>query len=183
MGTGFTSENRGTANIDTMKSRLLKPLGLALLIGWPAFAGTQNNAALEFSRPEYRERYHDLVNQLRCLVCQNQTIAESNAELAVDLRNRVREMIEQGQSDDTIIDFMASRYGDFVLYNPPLKASTMLLWFAPFIVIGIGTLTLVLLIVRRNTEAAADASASVQRRVDELKQRPKRSNKNKKDRG
>lgn len=153
-----------------MKFRLLKLSLLPLLL---LSVAAQSNAVLEFSRPEYKERYHGLVNQLRCLVCQNQTIAESNAELAVDLRKRVHEMIEQGSSDDEIIDFMAARYGDFVLYNPPLKSSTLLLWFAPFIVIGIGSVVLVLFIVRRNkdTVSAGDVSDSVRRRVEELTRR------------
>lgn len=157
-----------------MKSRLSKRLLAALLCCCTLFsASAQDNTVLEFSRPEYKERYHDLVNQLRCLVCQNQTIAESNAELAVDLRRRVHEMIEQGSSDEEIIDFMAARYGDFVLYNPPLKPSTMLLWFAPFLVIGIGSVVLVLFILRRNkdTVSAADISDSVRRRVEELTRR------------
>lgn len=154
-----------------MKKPAYLVLLLSLLLCLPASAGAQ--PVLEFSRPEYRERYDELVNQLRCLVCQNQTIAESNAELAVDLRNRVHEMIEQGASDDDIIDFMVKRYGDFVLYNPPLKPSTMLLWFAPFIVIGIGSIALVTFIVRRNkdTVSAADVSDSIRRRVEELTRR------------
>jgi cytochrome c-type biogenesis protein CcmH len=159
-----------------MKSGFLKRflpalLGCGMLLS--ATAQDDNKAVLEFSRPEYRERYHDLINQLRCLVCQNQTIAESNAELAVDLRNRVHAMLEQGSSDREIIDFMAARYGDFVLYNPPLKPSTMLLWFAPFLVIGIGSVLLVLFIVRRSRDSvsAADVSESVRRRVDELTRR------------
>jgi cytochrome c-type biogenesis protein CcmH len=141
----------------------------ALLCLWvPALA--QNNAALEFSRPEYKQRYHKLTGELRCLVCQNQPVAESNAELAVDMRKRVHEMIEQGKTDDEIVGFMAERYGNFVLYNPPFTPSTMLLWFAPFIVIGIGSAALVTFIVRRNKDAVAapDISESVQRRVEEL---------------
>jgi cytochrome c-type biogenesis protein CcmH len=152
-------------------AKLAPLLSLLCCLLFPVLA--QSNAVLEFSRPEYKERYHNLVNELRCLVCQNQSIAESNAELAVDLRNRVYEMIEKGDSDEAIIDFMATRYGDFVLYNPPLKPSTMLLWFAPFIVIGIGSVVLVLFIVRRNkdTVSATDVSESVRRRVEELTRR------------
>lgn len=160
------------------------PLLALLLCLLSPVGGAQSNALVEFSRPEYKERYYALINQLRCLVCQNQTIAESNAELAVDLRRRVHEMIEQGETDEGIIDFMASRYGDFVLYNPPLKPSTMLLWFAPFIVIGIGSVMLVLFIVRRNkdTVSATDVSESVRRRVEELTRR-QQERPNKKDRG
>jgi cytochrome c-type biogenesis protein CcmH len=153
-----------------MSWKLVKVFAL-LCVSLPALA--QSNATLEFSRPEYKQRYYGLISELRCLVCQNQAIAESNAELAVDLRKRVHEMIEQGKSDAEIISFMAERYGDFVLYNPPLKPSTMLLWFAPFIVIGIGSVALVLYIVRRNkdTVSASDVSESVRRRVEELTHR------------
>ena len=155
-----------------MNLKLAKLLGLLALCLWlPVLA--QHNTVLEFSRPEYKERYYGLVEQFRCLVCQNQTIAESNAELAVDLRELVYEMVEQGKNDEEVINFMAERYGNFVLYNPPLKASTMLLWFAPFIVIGIGSVTLVLFIVRRNKDKAfaTDVPESVRRRVEELTRR------------
>ncbi len=69
--------------------------------------------------------------ELRCLVCQNQTIADSHADLAVDLRRQVREMLQRGESDAQIIDYMTARYGDFVLYRPPLKTTTAALWFGP----------------------------------------------------
>ena len=79
-----------------------------------------------------------LAAELRCLVCQNQSIAESNADLALDLRRQLREQIAAGKSDRDIIDFMTARYGDFVLYSPPLKGSTVLLWFGPALLIVIG---------------------------------------------
>ena len=81
--------------------------------------------------PVAQKRLVDLSAQLRCLVCQNQSIAESNAELAVDLRNQINEQIKAGRSDKEIVDFMATRYGDFVLYRPPFKATTALLWIGP----------------------------------------------------
>lgn len=81
--------------------------------------------------PVANKRAVQLAEQLRCLVCQNQSLADSNAELAVDLRRQIREQIAQGKGDAQIVDFMVQRYGDFVLYRPPLKASTWLLWFGP----------------------------------------------------
>jgi cytochrome c-type biogenesis protein CcmH len=92
--------------------------------------------------PVANKRAVQLAEQLRCLVCQNQSIAESNAELAVDLRRQIREQIAQGRGDAEIVDFMVQRYGDFVLYRPPVKASTWLLWFGPpvLLLIGIGGL-------------------------------------------
>lgn len=89
-----------------------------------------------------QKRAVELSEHLRCLVCQNQTIADSNAELAQDLRRQVREQITQGRSDTEIVSFMVQRYGDFVLYKPPFKATTLLLWFGPFalLLLGIGAL-------------------------------------------
>ena len=89
--------------------------------------------------PELQARYERLTNELRCLVCQNQTVADSNADLARDLRDQTREMLVDGATDDQIVAFMTDRYGDFVLYRPPFTARTMLLWAAPalFLIIGL----------------------------------------------
>jgi len=78
-------------------------------------------------------RVTNLAHELRCLVCQNQTLAESNAPLAVDLRNQIREQLAAGKSESQVVDFMVERYGDFVLYRPPFKATTILLWAGPFL--------------------------------------------------
>jgi len=96
-----------------------------------------------------------LAEQLRCLVCQNQTIADSNADLAVDLRRQVREQISAGRSDREIIAFMTERYGDFVLYRPPFKASTLLLWAGPAILLAIGAFIAVRLVAERRVAEAA----------------------------
>lgn len=90
--------------------------------------------------PAEEARYQDLINQLRCLVCQNQTIAESNAPLAQDLRNQVQAMMHEGRSDDEILNFLTERYGDFVLYRPPVKRRTWLLWGGPFVLLGLALL-------------------------------------------
>jgi cytochrome c-type biogenesis protein CcmH len=91
-----------------------------------------------------------LASELRCLVCQNQTIADSHASLAVDLRQQVREMLERGQTDQQITDYMTARYGDFVLYRPPFKATTALLWVGPAVMVVGGLLVLVLVLRRRS---------------------------------
>jgi cytochrome c-type biogenesis protein CcmH len=83
-----------------------------------------------------------LAEKLRCLVCQNQTILESNAELAQDLRRQIREQIAAGKSDAEIVDYMVARYGDFVLYQPPVKSTTLLLWAGPALLLGVGFLVL-----------------------------------------
>src|SRR5687767_726794 len=88
--------------------------------------------------PETEKRVTALSNELRCLVCQNQTLADSNAPLAVDLRNTIREQLAKGASEREVLDFMTARYGDFVLYRPPFKAATLLLWIGPFLFLLLG---------------------------------------------
>lgn len=112
--------------------------------------------AREASDPALEHRVLRIAGELRCLVCQNQTIADSQAELAVDLRRQVREMLQRGESDARVIAFMTERYGDFVLYRPPVKASTWVLWFGPAVLLlgGLGTLAWVL----RRRAALDDAS-------------------------
>ncbi|HJS38434.1 MAG TPA: cytochrome c-type biogenesis protein, partial [Burkholderiales bacterium] len=90
--------------------------------------------------PELDKRATALEHELRCLVCQNQTIAESNAPLAVDLRRQIREQMAKGASDRDVIDYMVARYGDFVLYRPPFKATTVALWVGPFVLLALGAL-------------------------------------------
>ena len=87
---------------------------------------------------EIEKRVAALAVELRCLVCQNQTLADSNAPLAVDLRNQIREQLKAGKSEQDVVDFMVARYGDFVLYRPPLKASTVALWAGPFLILLFG---------------------------------------------
>jgi cytochrome c-type biogenesis protein CcmH len=94
-------------------------------------------------------RVTSLAHELRCLVCQNQTIADSNAPLAVDLRNQIREQLAAGKSDGDVIDFMVQRYGDFVLYRPPFKATTILLWAGPFLFLVLGVFFLFRFLRRR----------------------------------
>jgi len=96
-----------------------------------------------------------IAEELRCLVCQNETIAASHADLAVDLRKQIRQKLQQGQSQEQIIDFMLQRYGDFVLYRPPVKRSTWLLWGGPFLLLAVALGGLVLTIRRRRSLAAA----------------------------
>jgi|SRR5688572_18178111 cytochrome c-type biogenesis protein CcmH len=94
--------------------------------------------ALAQENPQLEDRVKDLAHELRCLVCQNQTIADSNAPLALDLRNQIREQLAAGSSDREVIDYMVARYGDFVLYRPPFKATTLALWLGPFLLLALG---------------------------------------------
>ncbi len=113
---------------------LIASSALALLVA--ASAAFADDAALD-------RRVMELAGELRCLVCQNQSLAESNAGLAVDLRNQIREQLARGASEREVVDFMVARYGDFVLYRPPLKASTFLLWFGPFVLLIAGIYVLI----------------------------------------
>ena len=97
-----------------------------------------------------------VATELRCLVCQNQTIADSHADLAVDLRRQIREMLARGDSQPQVLDYMTARYGDFVLYRPPFKPSTLLLWLGPALLL-VGALGTLALVLRRRARMGADA--------------------------
>jgi cytochrome c-type biogenesis protein CcmH len=99
--------------------------------------------------PQIEQRMKALTQQLRCLVCQNETLADSQADLAEDLRREIREQMKAGKTDQEILSFLTQRYGDFVLYNPPVKATTYLLWFGPFVLLLAGTAVLYRYLKRR----------------------------------
>ena len=111
--------------------------------------------------PVLEARMMVIAEELRCLVCQNETIAASHADLAVDLKNQIRIKLNEGQSQKQILDFMVQRYGDFVLYRPPLKTSTVLLWVGPFALLGIAVMMLVLNVRRRRLAAQPSALSDV----------------------
>ena len=125
-----------------------------LLIG-AAFAGAvfAAEAPPAADDPVLEQRVVQLTSELRCLVCQNQSLADSHADLAADLRNQVRDMMRAGKSDAEIRDFMVQRYGDFVLYRPPFKATTVLLWTGPFALLLAGFVGLVAYLRRRRARA------------------------------
>ncbi len=124
-----------------------------------AVASSTTEAALA-ADPFAEKRLQLLSEELRCLVCQNQTIADSNAELAQDLRREIRTMIRDGKSDKEIIDFMVVRYGDFVLYRPPVKGITLLLWGGPLALMLLGLVILVRYLRRRVSRMAEDKPLS-----------------------
>ena len=115
----------------------LTALSVSALFSLPVQAQVKTESGLT-ADPVLEKRVLALSESLRCLVCQNQTIADSHADLAVDLRNQVRDKMAAGWSDEKIIDYMVARYGDFVLYNPPFKSSTVLLWVGPFALLLLG---------------------------------------------
>jgi cytochrome c-type biogenesis protein CcmH len=133
-----------------------------------AFAGLAFGQASEIIKPDAatEDRLKVLAEELRCLVCQNQTIADSQAPLALDLRNQIRTQIAQGRSDTQIRDYMVERYGDFVLYKPPLKATTLLLWVGPFALLAFGAGCWLFIARRRRKEAAVAAPLPDARRKE-----------------
>ena len=122
----------------------------------------------DFADPALQARYEGITKELRCLVCQNETIADSNATLAVDLRREVHEMIAAGKSDQEIKDFMLARYGDFVLYNPPIKSTTVMLWYGPFALLELGVLIAVITVRRRSHATPPTLSAEHHQQVQDL---------------
>jgi cytochrome c-type biogenesis protein CcmH len=122
----------------------------ALFLVFGMQPASAKEAAPAVADPVLEARMLKIAAELRCLVCQNQTIADSHADLAIDLRQQVREMLQQGKTDQQISDYMTERYGDFVLYRPPFKGITLLLWIGPGVLLVLGLLVLVLVLRRRN---------------------------------
>jgi cytochrome c-type biogenesis protein CcmH len=119
-----------------------------------AFAGEAVPAVAD---PELEKRVYAISEELRCLVCQNQSLADSHADLAVDLKNQVREKLKQGMSERQIVDYMVERYGDFVLYRPPVKATTWFLWFGPPLLLIAGLIALFMRLAKRRDASAPEA--------------------------
>jgi cytochrome c-type biogenesis protein CcmH len=142
----------------------------ALLVVLLAASGIAAAAVepLEFRDAAEEARYKALIGELRCLVCQNQSLADSNADLAGDLRHEVFNKMRSGASDKEIIDFLVARYSDFVLYRPPVKSTTFVLWFLPFGLIAGGGALLIYVIRRRRPAAEAPLSDAERARAQTL---------------
>ncbi len=151
---------------------------LALLLGMILAASVlAKEAPTVAADPQLEKRAMALATELRCLVCQNQTIADSHADLAVDLKNQIREKLKAGMSDAQIIDYMVARYGDFVLYRPPVKATTLPLWIGPFVLLFAALAGLFYYILRRRRSAPAQPlseteQARVRSMLDAPEERP-----------
>ena len=139
-----------------------------LLLALLAAPAAATEAAPAAADPALEKRVMALAEELRCLVCQNQTLAESNAPLAEDLRTQLREQIRGGKSDRQVVDFLVDRYGDFVLYRPPLKGTTILLWFGPMLLLATGLAVLVRRIKRRRAAGETPISEADRRRAADL---------------
>ena len=169
----FTTETQRHREKQRKRVLVWKSLGFSVFLGVlcvsvvnPVFA---KEAAPLAQDEAVEKRLVDISSELRCLVCQNESLSASNAELAHDLRREIRSQIAAGKSDGEIREFMVSRYGDFVLYRPPLKGTTLLLWFGPALFFAVGLVALIRYLRRRNA-AIKDAplSANEQAEVDRL---------------
>ena len=144
-----------------LAERLLEALKILLVVG-VFTSSTMSFAAIEtyqFSDTEDEIRYQKMIAELRCLVCQNQNLADSNAELAQDLRAKTFEMVNAGASNNEIAEFMVARYGDFVLYRPPLKGQTLLLWIGPFGILLIALIVFFITVRRSQTNIKLSTQA------------------------
>lgn len=143
-----------------MMRGLLAALAAALVLALSPATADDSVLAMNpeetFQTREQLERYERLTHEFRCVVCQNQSVAESNVDLARDLRRITRDMILAGKTDEEIKQFMTDRYGDFVLYNPPLKPITYLLWGAPVILLLVGAAVMVSVVGRRAHESGEE---------------------------
>jgi len=134
---------------------------LSVLLGFLMLTGSANaiDAVAAFDDPEMQARYEKIISEVRCLKCQNQTIKDSNAFLASDLRREIRHMLEEGKTDDEIYDFLVARYGDFALYRPRASGKTLILWIAPMLFLVFGALAL-WRVVQRRTALPIDDEAT-----------------------
>jgi len=139
-----------------------------LLLAIATAAAPAKEAAPAAQDPVLEKRVMTLAEELRCLVCQNQTLADSNAPLAEDLRNQIRERMREGNSDAQVVEYLVARYGDFVLYRPPLKATTVLLWFGPLLLLAAGFAVLLGRLLRRRSMEVTEMTAADRKRAAEL---------------
>ncbi|HLA74752.1 MAG TPA: cytochrome c-type biogenesis protein [Gammaproteobacteria bacterium] len=151
-----------------MKRTITLALLLILpLCGWAA--KETKDVDLKSNNPAIEARLHVLAKELRCLVCQNQTLADSEAELAIDLRNEIRALLEKGLTDEQVVDYLVQRYGDFVRFRPPVNEMTFLLWFGPLLLVVLGSGLLIFYLKRLPSRANnAPLSDAEHKRLDKL---------------
>jgi cytochrome c-type biogenesis protein CcmH len=145
------------------------PLLLSLLL-WIGTALGGTLASYEFDNPTDKEAFRDLIEEIRCLVCQNESLAGSNAELAQDLRQEVYDMFRAGKDKEEIVTFLVDRYGDFVLFRPPMKPSTYPLWFGPIILLVVATFFLFRALRKKKVSPEAELSVEEQARLEKMLQ-------------
>lgn len=152
------------------KTLLFLFIALLSLLSLQSYAGpaSQPREPIVFQDAQVESDYLELAEELRCLVCQNQNLIDSNAELADDLRREVAKMLKQGNNKEQVTKFMVDRYGDFVLYNPPFKAQTWLLWGGPFVLMFFAIFILLKKIKTANTEKNADSATLSEQEKEKL---------------
>ena len=147
----------------------MKKLCLLLLFSlFPLYLHAIDKHPEPFTHPDQEARYQELTSELRCVVCQNQAIADSNAELAQDMRDLIRQMILDGKNNQEITDFLVDRYGDFVLYHPPLKPTTYLLWMGPLFLFLIALGILTYFIRQQKQKSPPSLTEEEQRQLEQL---------------
>jgi cytochrome c-type biogenesis protein CcmH len=149
-------------------TRIIAALASCLLLYCGALQATATLESFKFATPAQEQHFKELIEELRCLVCQNQSLADSDAELAHDLRAEVYGMLQDGKSDDEIIEFLVARYGDFVLYNPPLKTSTLLIWLGPFALLLIAAFLLARSLRRQQQAPLEDITDTDRKRLEQV---------------
>lgn len=147
--------------------RIIAALALGLLLCSGPLQATATLESFKFDSTEQELHFKDLISELRCLVCQNQSLADSDAELAHDLRAEVYDMLQAGKSDEQIIEFLVARYGDFVLYSPPVKPSTWLIWFGPFVLLLFAALLLMRSLRRQQQAPQQEISNAERERLEQ----------------
>ena len=147
----------------------MKRLALLVMFSLCLVGGALAKDAQSTEDPRIEQRFKNLTQQLRCPVCQNETLADSNAELARQMRDQIREQMKAGKSDDEIKAYLTQRYGDFPLYKPPVKPMTYFLWFGPFLLLIVGTAVLFLFLKRRRGMIAeTPLTAEERKRAEEI---------------
>jgi cytochrome c-type biogenesis protein CcmH len=154
--------------------RVMLFIAMAFVLA-PVFAGPV--VTYDFASEEQEALFNKLSNELRCLVCQNQAISDSNADLARDLRDEIYGMLQQGKTETEIVDFMVARYGDFVLYRPPMKPMTYVLWFGPAMALAVGFFVVVRIVRKQKRAAAQEISAEDVERLKALQSEAGQTNK------
>jgi cytochrome c-type biogenesis protein CcmH len=150
-----------------MKNMTRMLAGLLLILLTPSITAYASEPAMDTVQVDV-ERFQKLAAELRCLVCQNQSLADSHADLAGDMRREIHAMMARGDTDQQIIDFLVERYGDFVRYRPPLKASTVMLWAGPFILLGAGAIMVMVMVRRRARRVSETLTPEEQARLHAL---------------
>jgi len=150
--------------------RKLYLIGVVLFLMTESIPSVLALEARSFTEEQFRTRYYSLINELRCPKCQNQNLADSNSLIAVDLRNEIYLMIEEGKSNEVIVSFLVTRYGDFVRYDPPLNSVTLILWFAPGALFLLGMIIIFFIYRSQSTDKnyAIDLKPDEKKHIDDL---------------